>query len=135
MRRAIAREVRERLNRRQIMLLKTLARHGGHRAIAIARYLQDIAATMWRRELVEIWYRQVPEQPSLRGPFYALSLAGWKLASSFLDDRIRDVAPAPEPARRPRRPKMQISNYDPAKPGQGFQGERRLGRPCIADGL
>jgi hypothetical protein len=101
-----------------------LAKHGGGRAVAIARYLQGVAATLWRRDLVEIWYRQVPdEQPSMRGPFYTLSLSGWNLASRFLDDRKGVVAPVAQPARRPRRPAMHIVDYSPTRPGQCFQGD------------
>lgn len=111
---------RERLARREIALLKLLAQRGGGRPVTIERHLQRVAASLWRRDLVEIWYLQAKGE-SLRGPFHALTMAGWRLASSFLDASA-DVAPAQTPARS-KRPEMQIRNYDPTKPGQGFQGD------------
>lgn len=110
-----------RMNGRQIALLRFLARRGAIRPVAIARHFREIAVTLWRREVVEVWYQQVPGE-GRRGPFFALTIAGWKLAGYFLDDRGRDVAPALKPARKRRR-EMLIKDYDPARPGQGFQGD------------
>lgn len=78
---------RERLNNGQIILLRSLVRRGGGRAVSIDRWRRRSAATLWRRGLIEIWYRQSPdEQPSLQGPYYSLTMNGFHLASHFFND-------------------------------------------------
>src|SRR5436305_354403 len=51
---------RERLTWRQIEVLKMLAKRGGARAISLPRGLEIVATSLWRRELIEVWYRQAP---------------------------------------------------------------------------
>ena len=77
----------ERLSRSQIIILRSLMQRGGNtRAISIDRWQREPAVPLWRRGIVEIWYRQAPDaSPSLQGPFFALTIAGAQLASCFLD--------------------------------------------------
>jgi hypothetical protein len=76
----------ERLKSREIVLLRSLASRGASlRAVSIDRYQRSHALPLWRRGLIEIWYRQSPDaQPSLQGPYYGLTVSGAKLASNFL---------------------------------------------------
>lgn len=76
-----------RLTRSQIILLRSLAKRGAAcRAITIASWQRKPALPLWRRGIVEIWYRQSPDcQPSLQGPYYGLTVSGAQLASHFLD--------------------------------------------------
>jgi hypothetical protein len=75
--------IRERLTNSQIILLRSLAKRGGGRSVTIQQWQRAPALPLWRRGIVEIWYRQSPGE-SLQGPYYALSVAGFQLASSFL---------------------------------------------------
>lgn len=77
----------ERLTRSQIVMLRSLVMRGGSvRAISLDHHWQSKPALpLWRRGLIEIWYRQVAgEQPSLQCPYYGLSTVGVQIASSFL---------------------------------------------------
>jgi hypothetical protein len=78
--------VRSRLDRFQIAILRSLITRGGNgRAITLKTGQRTSALPLWRRGIVEIWYRQSPdEQPSLQGPYYALTLSGEQLASRFI---------------------------------------------------
>jgi hypothetical protein len=78
--------IRERLTNSQIILLRSLARRGAFgRAVTIDKWQRIPAIPLWRRGLIEIWYRQFPnEQPSLQGPYYGLTAGGFQLASYFL---------------------------------------------------
>jgi hypothetical protein len=84
----------ERLSNRQIETLKHLAiccGNGGQ--VTLTRDQREAMQPLWRRGLVEVWYRQSPDaNPSLQGPFYRLSAAGWRLTQSIL------VAARPERA-------------------------------------
>jgi hypothetical protein len=75
----------ERLSNSQIVLLRSLAKRGAStKAITIEKWQREPALPLWRRGIIEIWYRQSPDaQPSLQGPYYGLSIAGARLASSF----------------------------------------------------
>ena len=77
----------QRLTSSQIVLLRSLVRRGGAtRAITLDyRWQRKPALPLWRRGLLEVWYRQTPsEVPSLQGPYYALTVIGAQLASSFV---------------------------------------------------
>ena len=85
---------RERLTAGQVRCLLHLARFGGSHPITVPKDLRPIALTLVRRDLAEMWYRQTPGQvPAMRGPFFALSTGGGRLAGCFPDDRDK-VAPA-----------------------------------------
>ncbi len=74
----------ERLDRHQIEILRSLMKRGGAtRAISLDCKREPIVP-LWRRGIVEIWYRQAPDsRPSLQGPYYGLTISGAQLASSF----------------------------------------------------
>jgi hypothetical protein len=39
---------------------------------------------LWRRRLVEIWYRQSLDHGSLKGPYFSLTVDGMRLAAAFM---------------------------------------------------
>lgn len=79
--------MKDRLTLSQISILRSLTQRGGAmRPITLdhARQRSPILP-LWRRGIIEIWYRQAPEtQPSLQGPYYGLTVSGAQLASNFL---------------------------------------------------
>jgi hypothetical protein len=79
----------EHLTRSQIIILRSLMKRGAdNRAISIEKWQREPAIPLWRRGIVEIWYRQSPDaNPSLQGPFYGLTIAGAQLALNFLNSR------------------------------------------------
>lgn len=73
----------DRLSRSQIVLLRSLFRRSGGRPISIERWQRGPSVPLWRRGIVEIWYRQVPDEGS-QGPYFSLTISGARLASAFL---------------------------------------------------
>lgn len=83
--------LRERLTNSQIVLLRYLIKRGAQlRAVTLAKWQRIVALPLWRRELVEIWWRQMPGE-SPRGPYFGLTIAGARLAHEFV--QIRKPAP------------------------------------------
>lgn len=73
----------ERLNSREIVILRSLIQRGGDRApISLLKWQREPAIPLWRRELLTTWYRQSPDGP-LDGPFYRLTEIGAHLAAKF----------------------------------------------------
>lgn len=83
----------EKLPPSQLRVLKHLALHcgmGGN--VIVPRALRRAVPPLWRRGLVEIWYRQTPDQSAaLRGPFYGLSLDGRRMACTIFHPLNREV--------------------------------------------
>jgi len=74
---------RERLNNRHIVVLRTLVKRDlTARGITLPAWLRKPSIHLWRRSLVEIWYRQSPTG-SLEGPFFRLAAFGADLALKF----------------------------------------------------
>lgn len=74
----------DRLSNRQIATLKHLAiccANGGQ--VTLTRDQREAMVPLWRRELIEIWNRQVPGE-SPRGPFFRPTQGGWNLIASTL---------------------------------------------------
>lgn len=107
---------RARLGQCEFRTLLLLARaasgtnHAAYRAW-LRRRERAVATRLWRRGLVEVWYRQSNvEGRGLLGPFYTLTRDGWRLVETVK-------------ARQPRKVKtMNIRDYDPTQ-GQAFQGD------------
>lgn len=75
---------KERLSNRQIATLRHLAvccANGGQ--VTLTRDQREAMVPLWRRELIEIWYRQVPGERQ-RGPFFRPTQFGWHLINSIL---------------------------------------------------
>jgi hypothetical protein len=75
----------ERLSNRQIATLKQLAiccAAGG--PATLTRDQREAMAPLWRRGLVEMWFRVVPDEGSQRVPFFRPSANGWNLIRAIL---------------------------------------------------
>lgn len=74
----------QRLSNRQIATLKQLAvTCSGSGQSTLTRDQREAMVPLWRREIVEIWYRYLPgERP--RGPFFRPTESGWYLIRSIL---------------------------------------------------
>lgn len=76
---------KERLSNRQIATLKHLAiccANGGQ--VTLTRDQREAMTPLWRRGVVEVWHRAVPDEGS-RGPFYRPSQIGWRLISAIIN--------------------------------------------------
>lgn len=74
-----------RLSNRQIATLKHLAiccSDGGH--VTLTRDQREAMAPLWRRGLIEMWFRCVPDEGTSRSPFFRPSASGWRLINSIL---------------------------------------------------
>ncbi|EJN14710.1 hypothetical protein PMI42_01683 [Bradyrhizobium sp. YR681] len=74
---------KSRLSERQIATLKQLAVTCGNGGQAtLTRDQREAMTPLWRRHLIEIWYRHLPgERP--RGPFFKPTDMGWALIRSI----------------------------------------------------
>ena len=82
----------ERLSGNQITLLRNLAiRCGLGGTVHLPRWQRRNAVALWRRGLVEIWYRQAVED-TLQGPYFGLSIVGRRLALLFTAPRASRAA-------------------------------------------
>ena len=82
----------DRLTPGQLRLIKHLARYCGVGGQVTLNYRLCLSVPpLWRRGLVAVWYRQVPEA-GIRGPFYGLTLDGQRLASAIFHPLNRTVA-------------------------------------------
>jgi hypothetical protein len=77
---------KDRLSNRQIATLKHLAvccSNGGQ--VTLTRDQREAMTPLWRRELIETWYRQVPNgNPSMQGPFFRPTPSGWNLINALV---------------------------------------------------
>ena len=75
----------QRLSNRQITTLKQLAiccERGD--PTALTRSQREAMQPLWRRGLVEIWYRCIPDEGVARTPFFRPSPSGWNLTRALL---------------------------------------------------
>jgi hypothetical protein len=83
---------RPKLPAREIwMLLFLYGRCGLTGRTTLKQRLRARVVPLWRRELVEIWWRQVADEGN-RGPYFSLTVDGHHLACAILaarDDRRR----------------------------------------------
>lgn len=86
---------REPLTNRQIGLLLYINRKGGE-LIYLGNGLRPLAVTLWRRSILQVWYRQ--DESGLVGPYFHLTFTGRKLAQVFVARRRVQLLPLPEAA-------------------------------------
>lgn len=86
---------REKLSRFEIVVLRMIAMHGGSsRPIRLHQKFGEPICKLWRRGIVEIWWRNPPSNlPMPRGPFYALTVYGARIADAFLHPVSKNPAP------------------------------------------
>jgi hypothetical protein len=78
---------RPKLDNRQIWLLLFIEKQCGLTGrTKLSRKHREICVPLWRRELVEIWWRNVPDDRP-RGPYFSLTAAGYQLACALLSAR------------------------------------------------
>lgn len=84
---------KERLSNRQIATLKQLAiccANGD--PITLTRDEREAMQPLWRRGLIEIWFRRVPDEGMTRTQFFRPSTTGWRLINSILAATIKRAA-------------------------------------------
>lgn len=81
--------LRQKLNRLEIdVLLSLITRGASTRPISVPRTQRTAVVPLWRRRIIEVWYRQSPEDgPSFQGPFCALTESGYRLAMALFEKR------------------------------------------------
>lgn len=75
----------ERLSNRQIATLRHLAiccSNGGQ--VTLTRDQREAMQPLWRRGLIEIWFRCIPDEGSKRTPFFRPPSHGWHLINAIL---------------------------------------------------
>lgn len=84
---------RARLTYRQIAAVLSLHKRGGSaRPITLEIKLRDVVPPLWRRDIIEVWYRCAPEIGS-QGPYFGFTTSGAMLAQSIYDRRRSNAAP------------------------------------------
>src|SRR5262245_40364977 len=79
---------REKLNNLQIWLLLLIERQCGLSGrMTLKRRHRELAVPLWRRDLVEIWWRHVADDTRPRGPYFSLTAEGHQLACTILASR------------------------------------------------
>lgn len=81
---------RKKLTRPEIEILLSLATRGGAALPTTLRSDQrPVVVPLWRRLLVELWFRRPPadQSPQLQGPFYRLTESGAQLAFALSEKR------------------------------------------------
>jgi hypothetical protein len=76
-----------RLSNRQIATLKHIAiccADGG--MTTLTRNEREAMQPLWRRGIVEIWFRCVPDEGTTNTPFFKPSRSGWRFIRAILDD-------------------------------------------------
>lgn len=75
---------KQRLSNRQIATLKHLAvccQSGVQ--VTLTRDQREAMVPLWRRELIELWYRHFPGERA-RGPFFRPTESGWHMIRSII---------------------------------------------------
>ncbi len=75
---------KERLSNRQIATLKHLAVCCGQGTlVTLTRDQREAMQPLWRRGLIEMWFRCLPDEGTRGQPFFRPSGAGWRLINSI----------------------------------------------------
>jgi hypothetical protein len=83
----------QRLSNRQIATLKHLAiccANGD--PVTLTRDQREAMQPLWRRGLIDIWFRCLPDEGMTRTPFFRPTRPGWILINSILGSAERKVA-------------------------------------------
>jgi hypothetical protein len=79
---------RQKLLPHQIWLLLFIERHCGLTGrMTLKHKHRERVVSLWRRDLVEIWWRHVADDTRPRGPYFSLTIEGHHLACSILAAR------------------------------------------------
>lgn len=73
-----------RLNDTEIIILRSLMMRGGSvRPVSVPKWHRKPAIPLWRRRLVDVWFRKVPGEGSF-GPLFSLTIIGAQVASTLV---------------------------------------------------
>ncbi len=87
----------KRLSRLEIITMRDLAKSGGQvTPVTIPKWQREAAIKMWRRGLLEVWFRKSRDGCSGFGPFFSLTIVGARLALEFLNPAPRGFSGALE---------------------------------------
>ncbi len=81
-----------RLHAGEIAVLRSLFKRATPSSSPISLSLRErkAIAYLWRRRLVDVWFRHVPDcVPNTQGPYFALTIAGFRMAAAFAAPRQR----------------------------------------------
>lgn len=84
-----------RLTGSEIGILRSLIARSNGVPVTLQRWQRPLIVPLWRRRLVDVWTRYVPDDGG-QGPYFALTLAGQHLASHFAAPRQRRQSPRNE---------------------------------------
>lgn len=70
---------------REIAIMRALFQRGAAvRPVSLMRWMHKHVVPLWRRGLIEVWYRQsLDPSHAFDGPFYTLTIHGAYVASKF----------------------------------------------------
>ena len=80
----------QRLSNRQIATLKHLAVCCANGAqVTLTRDQRESMIPLWRRGVIEMWFRCIPDEGSKGSPFFRPSASGWNLINAILSSKAR----------------------------------------------
>lgn len=83
----------DRLSNRQIAALKHLAICCARGApTGLTRDEREAMQPLWRRGLVEMWFRCIPDEGNARTPFFRPTPSGWNLIAAILGSNNERIA-------------------------------------------
>jgi hypothetical protein len=89
--------LRERLSNLQIVILRSLVKQGGNvTPVTLPEWQRKDATKLWRRGLVEVWFRKSRDGCAGFGPFFSLTIVGARIALDFLNPAPRGISGAEE---------------------------------------
>lgn len=89
--------LRERLDNLQIVILRSLMKRGGNvTPVSLPTWQRKRAVNLWRRGLVDVWFRKCRYGGEEAGPLFSLTIVGARLALDFLNTAPRVISGAGE---------------------------------------
>ena len=86
---------RERFSNLQIVILRTLLKQGGYQTpLTLPAWQRADATKLWRRGLVEVWFRKCRDGTAGFGPFFSLTIVGARIALDFTNPAPRGISGA-----------------------------------------
>jgi hypothetical protein len=82
------RSSREKLSNADIeLLLYMMQRAGLSGRMTLPPQRRARVVPLWRRQLIEVWYRCAPNEGCMHGPYFKLTVEGHRLGCAFLAAR------------------------------------------------
>jgi hypothetical protein len=97
---------RERMDNRDVgLLMHIMQRSGLCGRMTLPPQRRSRVVPLWRRGLIEVWYRCAPDEGCMHGPYFNLTVDGHRVAAAILakrEDRPRATSPRKPSTARPR---------------------------------